>query len=540
MPANVQSVGNFAFMECGSLASVQFANPHTVLGGGAFNACTSLTSVDLPAGITEVSEGLFSGCAALERVTIPDCVTDIQYYAFRGCSSLTWIRLPDDLQTIGMGAFEGTALDSVIISTDVTTIGDSAFYNCENLTDVFVPYGITDIGEDAFAECENILVHVIEGSAAISYMQENNINYVVYRPTPRSVTLNVHELTLRPGETYQLYATVYPFYANPVCRWQSNNHAVVTVSNTGLVTAVGPGSADIACLAENDDGTIDFVDVTVILDTVMTSPDLLLPSALTTIEDEAFAYTPAAWIKLSDNVTTIGNRAFGDCHNLTQIYIPPTATSIHPYAFEGVPQEMVIFGESGSEAETFANEHGYAFSVTNGTPVTEYRYRDFNASYSAWEWGEWTSRRQTITDPDTMQEEVRTAQYGWWAAKCKNCGQHNPFWGSSTKCKKCGNYLSQANISSVYAYTDDVGTAQSILGRNGGRYIDSLPYWRQSESNDRKEYRYATRTVLSTGWWGPWSSWSTERPEELPNREIKQRTVYQTPTAAHAGNPITD
>lgn len=273
----------------------------------------------------------------------------------------------------------------------------------------------------------------------------------------------------------------------------------------------------------------------------MTSPDLLLPSSLTIIEDEAFAYSPAAWVKLSEHVTTIGYRAFGDCHDLTQIYIPPTATSIHPYAFENVPQEMIIFGEPGSEAETFAYEHGFDFRSTVAVSITEYRYRDSNEEYSDWVWGDWTTSQQTISNPDTMKEESKI-QYGWWAAKCNNCAQHNPKWGSDLNCKKCGKALSRANITSVYAYSDDIGTTQNILGRNGGRYFNSLPYWRESSDNDRTVYRYATRTAETV--WSSWSAWSSTRPEELPNREIEERTLYYTPTAtpstAQTGNHPTD
>lgn len=273
----------------------------------------------------------------------------------------------------------------------------------------------------------------------------------------------------------------------------------------------------------------------------MNSPDLQLPSALTVIEEEAFAGSPATWIKLSDNVTSIGNRAFGDCYELMQIYIPPTTTNIHPYAFDKVSDELIIFGKPGSEAEFFAKNHGFAFKSTSASDTTIYRYRDSNEEYSDWVWGDWTTSQQTISNPDTMKEESKI-QYGWWAAKCNSCGQHNPHWGSDIKCKKCSATLPRSNITSVYAYSDDAGTTQTILGRSGGRYFNSLPYWRESSSNDRTVYRYATRTAETV--WSSWSAWSSTRPEELPNREIEERTVYYTPTAtpstAQAGNPPTD
>lgn len=108
-----------------------------------------------------------------------------------------------------------------------------------------------------------------------------------------------------------------------------------------------------------------------------------------------------------------------------------------------------------------------------------------------WQWSGWITKRQVISDPNTMKEESRIAKYGWWAAKCKNCGQHNPYWGSKTKCINCGQYLPKENVISFIEYTDDLGNPQKIFGRNGGRYINSLPYWRESGDNDIIEYRYA-------------------------------------------------
>lgn len=61
-----------------------------------------------------------------------------------------------------------------------------------------------------------------------------------------SVTLNATTKSLNKTETFQLVPTLTP--ANPTVAsvtWSSSNTAVATVSNTGLVTAVGGGNANI-------------------------------------------------------------------------------------------------------------------------------------------------------------------------------------------------------------------------------------------------------------------------------------------------------
>ena len=160
------------------------------------------------------------------------------------------------------------------------------------------------------------------------------------------------------------------------------------------------------------------------------------------------------------------------------------------------------------------------------TAVKEYRYRDTTTSYSDWSsWGDWTSTRQTISDSNLMQEESRL-RYGWWAAQCTNCGLNNPYHGSESKCHKCGKVLSNNKglWVSVFAYSDDTSGTQTIYGRSGGRYFNGAPYWR-STSNDKTQYRYRTRKVVTQT--GSWSSWSTNAPASKTGREIETRTVYK-------------
>ena len=60
---------------------------------------------------------------------------------------------------------------------------------------------------------------------------------------PTSITLNESSLTLSThGQTYQLTATIQPSNASDkTIYWSSNNEAIATVDNNGLVTAVGNG-----------------------------------------------------------------------------------------------------------------------------------------------------------------------------------------------------------------------------------------------------------------------------------------------------------
>lgn len=94
-----------------------------------------------------------------------------------------------------------------------------------------------------------------------------------------------------------------------------------------------------------------------------------LPAALAAIGEEAFAGIDAARVEITENVISIGPRAFADCKNLTELVIPATVQRIDDTALEG-SAGVTVYGEAGSEAERFANANELPFiPANNDTPV---------------------------------------------------------------------------------------------------------------------------------------------------------------------------
>ena len=113
-------------------------------------------------------------------------------------------------------------------------------------------------------------------------------------------------------------------------------------------------------------------------------PELVLPSTLTTIDDNAFnLYLKVKDVQIPYGVTTIGNRAFSDCVQIENVVLPGTVKKIGDAAFYvcdslnsiTIPASVTeigkslahsysgvsIFGYTGSTAESYAKENNYAF-----------------------------------------------------------------------------------------------------------------------------------------------------------------------------------
>ena len=90
--------------------------------------------------------------------------------------------------------------------------------------------------------------------------------------------------------------------------------------------------------------------------------DLVLPSGLTEIGEEAFSGGAFAGVKLSESTAVIGACAFADCPNLACIYIPAGTTEIAQDAF-GDRMKLMIFGAEESYAQSYALERGFDFTA---------------------------------------------------------------------------------------------------------------------------------------------------------------------------------
>ena len=79
-----------------------------------------------------------------------------------------------------------------------------------------------------------------------------------------NVSLNKKNATLNKGNTVVLSATISPSDAsNKSVSWKSSNTKVATVSSTGIVSAVGPGTCTITCTSNSNSSKYDSCSITV-------------------------------------------------------------------------------------------------------------------------------------------------------------------------------------------------------------------------------------------------------------------------------------
>lgn len=163
MPNSVTVIGNYAFNNCTGLRAIHFGTGVQTIGAYAFNNCNSLSNVAIGVGVTSIGDFAFYYCDNLKEMTISDSVTTMGENPFRHCSRLIKFNgkfASKDGRCLIMdgvlASFAPSTLFEYVIPEGVTTIGNSAFRDCDNLNEITIPEGVTAIGNFAFSDCDNI------------------------------------------------------------------------------------------------------------------------------------------------------------------------------------------------------------------------------------------------------------------------------------------------------------------------------------------------------------------------------------------------
>lgn len=179
LPSSLQKLsGTGTFSGASALTDITLSEGIAITEGSTFSECTSLKSIELPASITTIPSSMFAGCSALERVTAKGTITAIGNGAFGSVTDWKDQEIAD------------TVLTEIPDLSQVTSIGDRAFYGCSALETVDL-HSVTTMGYGAFQGCDALSgeidlsnLEVIPGHA---FCYDPNITSVITCPTLRSI-----------------------------------------------------------------------------------------------------------------------------------------------------------------------------------------------------------------------------------------------------------------------------------------------------------------------------------------------------------------
>ena len=269
LPKEVKKVSNHTFANCTGLEKITWNNALSQIGEYAFENCDSLTGLTIPSTITEIQEGAFSDCDGLTKIQLSDSVTNIGEKIFYNCDSLAAITIPDSVTSIGSSIFyDCDALTDVTLGTGITSIPSSAFEHCDVLQSIVLPYRTATVGANAFKNCvalteitiprattsidatafsypSKMTVYGVAGTYAETFANEQGMKFVNKEVNAENVTLSQSELKLNKGDKGKLVMTVTPADFTDEVTWKSSNTDVVTVDDSGQISAKAVGESTV-------------------------------------------------------------------------------------------------------------------------------------------------------------------------------------------------------------------------------------------------------------------------------------------------------
>ncbi|MDE6286817.1 MAG: leucine-rich repeat protein [Muribaculaceae bacterium] len=193
-PACCKYIGAYAFASA-KIKEITLNGSDMVIGRGVFYDCRQLTTIKIPGtiaslginafatgsekkvyinnfpawcrikfkgeGANPISSGeLYVDNKLVEEVVISDEITEIGDYAFYDYLPLKRITLHGSITSIGSNSFNGCQrLSEITLPASVSRIGERAFQSCSSLTSVTIPEGISVIETGTFSWC-TALSHV--------------------------------------------------------------------------------------------------------------------------------------------------------------------------------------------------------------------------------------------------------------------------------------------------------------------------------------------------------------------------------------------
>lgn len=267
-------------------------NGVTTIGDWAFDDCTSLASITIPDSVTTIGGYAFKGCTSLSSVTIPNSVTTIGDYAFLGCTSLEAVLYYNGTKAEWESITKGGHLDANIICTD--GIVEEYDYSDYQFTVNEDGVTVTLTRYDNYHAGMTVNIPATFGGKTVTGIDENAF------------------INMKVGGLLPIGSVTIPDSVTTINNAFNGGESLETI-------IVGENNADYSSI----NGVLFNKDKSTLMCYPAGKKDAsyIVPDSVTTLGDTAFSSCYSLTnVTLSNSVTTIGDYAFYDCTFLETVY----------------------------------------------------------------------------------------------------------------------------------------------------------------------------------------------------------------------------
>ncbi len=293
--------------------------------------------------VSDKNEITVSSSEKLEGVlVISPNVTSIGEWAFCECNKLTSIEIPSSVTNINYNSIDGCdALTSIIVSDDnpnydsrgncnaiIEKKSNTLICGCQSTK---IPDSVTSIGVEAFSWCRNLTdIEIPDSVTNIGGSAFSGCSGLTSIEIPSSVTsIGVEAFFACSGLTSIIVSDDNPNYDS-----RKNCNAIIEKESNTLIsgcqnTEIPDNVTSIGYGAFGGCGSLTHIKI---------------PDSVISIDNDAFSSCESLTdIEIPDSVTSIGGSAFGSCNGLTSIKIPSSVTSMRNAVFDDCSNLTTIY-----------------------------------------------------------------------------------------------------------------------------------------------------------------------------------------------------
>lgn len=338
LPKGIESIESKAFVDCTKLKKINFPEGLEAVKNRAFMNCSSLTKVALPETLTEIGDFAFYS-AGIEQLTLPNpknvLSTGVNVF---GAIKIKSINIPKNFKLSKAMFSTCQQLCSVNFESDWVYIPENCFYYCTNLVEIDISKALL-IKEAAFYKCYNLSVSVIPSHTCVSAcaFMETGIEDVTIEDISTvsekvfSDCTSLKKLTINVPDNLAVAAGLsIPEELAAHCT--SLQTVVFTGHPENLLSIKESAFRKTTALTEiNLPDSVQTIEQYAFCDSGIET--VHLPEELRQIEKGAFALTNIKNIVIPDKVTSLGEKVFSKCYELTDVTFPELVAAIPKRAF---------------------------------------------------------------------------------------------------------------------------------------------------------------------------------------------------------------
>ena len=353
IPTSVTFIGKYAFYGCSGLTSVVWnAKNCTDFSGYSsspfYNICSQISSFTIGNEVENIPAYLCYGMENLKEITILNSVTSIGSSAFYGCSGLTSVvwnaKNCTDFSSNSASPFYNirSNITSFTFGNEVEHIPAYLCYGMSGINEISVPKSVKSIGDDAFYYCNNL--SKVNYNASVNDWVKIDFDSNTSNPINYSENLYINgelltDVKITSADSIKSYAFYYckgikyvelgnsvKYIGNSAFNYCNNLKTVYNRTDLDIIkgkTTHGYVAyyADVVGKEENgfiynaQNTLIDYIG-----DTTLVTLDL--PNVIEGVISGIFnRFTNLKSIRIGDNVKNISNEAFYGCDNLMEINV---------------------------------------------------------------------------------------------------------------------------------------------------------------------------------------------------------------------------